>query len=403
MARQLTAGVVRERTARLLALLVILLATTVLLLTGRSWAHTGLLWELLRDFVYVCGLAGLGVYLGRASHSPEAAVQRAVRGFALLCAVLACAALAGSEPGWASGAVVASLVVGGLLIAVARSRALTELVSPAERLPAWPWLLAVAAAVLGVIAVGALLAQVLRVEALLWALEVVGGALRYALDGMAYAIGYAGAGLIRGIAWLLSLIHVSVHPDQVPHLPAKPPVLKLHREAGTEIWSGSKPLFTAIGAFVAMGLSLVLVAVALRRFRRGSPVEAMVVEEREALASLRSAAGELTRRLGRRLRGLGVRRHVSLSPAGMVRQRYAELEWRLARAGRPRPPGVTVRDHLSAVETEGPESASPPGTAPTAPPAADIAAVYELARYSAHTIDAVQARRFEDLARAFET
>ena len=35
------------------------------------------------------------------------------------------------------------------------------------------------------------------------------------------------------------------------------------------------------------------------------------------------------------------------------------------------------------------------------PPAADVAGLYELARYSAHAVDAVQAKRFEELAQAF--
>jgi hypothetical protein len=33
--------------------------------------------------------------------------------------------------------------------------------------------------------------------------------------------------------------------------------------------------------------------------------------------------------------------------------------------------------------------------------AADLAALYELARYSAHAVDAAQAHRFESLARTF--
>ena len=34
------------------------------------------------------------------------------------------------------------------------------------------------------------------------------------------------------------------------------------------------------------------------------------------------------------------------------------------------------------------------------PPVADVAGLYELARYSAHAVDAAQARRFEELAQA---
>ena len=407
VARRLTVGEGREPSARVLALTLILVASAVLLAAGRAWAHPSLLWQVVRDFVYASGLVLLGVYLGRDSLAPEAAVQRAVRGFALLCAVLVCAAWAGLAPEWAPVAIVASLVVGGLLVAVVRYQALTDLVDPADRLPAWPWLLAVAGAVLAVIAIGALLSQVFGVEVLRSALGVVAGVLRYVLDGVAYIIGYAGAGLLRGIAWFLSVLHVHARePAQVPHLAARPPVLKLRQATGTKIWSGTQVIFTAVGALVAIGLSLTLVAVALRRFRREPLAEGAIVEDREALASLSSAAGEFAGRQGRRLRRrlLALRRHGPRTPAELVRQRYAELERRIARAGQPRLPGVTVRDHLAAVGAALPETASPPEAAP--PPlsesAADLAAIYELARYSAHTIDAEQAHRFEALAHAFE-
>lgn len=406
LARRFSIGEGREWAARLLAVTLILVATGALLAVGRAWAHHSLLWQAVRDFAAASGLVLLGISLGRASLSPEAAVGRAVRGFALLCAVLVGAALAGSAPEWAAAAVVAALVVGGLLIAIVRYRALTDLVDPAERLPAWPWLLAVVGALLGVIAIGALLSQVLGADVLLWALGVLASVLRYALDGVAYLIGTAGAGLLRGISWLLSVLHVHARdPADLPHLAARPPLLKLRHSGGTHIWSGTKPLFTAAGALVAIGLSLALVAVALRRFRREPPAEDAVVEEREALGSLRSAAGDFAGRVGRRLRRrlAALRRHDPLTPAELVRLRYAELERRLARAGQPRLPGVTVRDYLAAALPPLEAAAPPPTEAmPALAPAADLAAIYELARYSSHTIDAAQAYRFETLARAFE-
>ncbi len=399
VARRLAGGEGRERAARLLAATLILLATGVLLAAGRAWAHPSLVGQVMRDLVYVGGLVLVGIYAGRASQSPEAAVRRAVRGFALLCAILVCAALAGSAPGWAPAAVVASLVVGGLLIAVVRYQALTALVHPAERLPAWPWLLAVAGAVLAVIAIGALLSQVLRVDVVLWALDVLGGVLRYALDGVAFVIGYAGAGILRGLDWLLGALHLHARDaSDVPKLAPRPPTLSVNKTRGPWVWGGTKLVVTVVGALAAVGLSLALLVVALRRFRRELPAE--VEEEREALTSLRTAAGESAARVGRRLRRRlnALRRHDPLSPADVVRQRYAELERRLSRAGRPRPLGVTVRDHLISVAgTAASEAAPPPSSS-----AANLAGIYELARYSAHTVDAAEVRRFEALARAFE-
>jgi len=399
LARRLGTGEGRERVVRLLALTLILVATGVLLVAGRAWAHPSLLWQVVRDFVYVVGLVLLGIHLGRAPQSPEAAVRRAVRGFALLCAVLLCAAWAGAAPGWAAGAVVAALVSGGLLIAVVRYEALTELIDPAERLPAWPWLLAVVGAVLGVIAIGALLTQVLRVDVLLWVLGVLGGVLRYALDGLGYVIGYAGAGILRGLAWLSSTLHIHTwRSEEVPGL-SRPPTITTRYIPGPKFPIVPRLVVTVVGALAAVGISLALVALALRRFRRKLPAEAAVVEEREALASLSSAAGEFAARVGRRLRRrvLALRRHRPRTPAELVRQRYAELERRLSRAGQARLAGVTVRDYLAAV------AASPAEAAPPLPsPAADLAAIYESARYSAHIIDVAEARRFDALVRAFE-
>jgi hypothetical protein len=403
LARRLRRGVGGERAARLLAVALLLVAAGVLFAAGHAGQHPSPLWPLARDVVYAGGLVLLGIHLERVPQPPEAAVARALRCFALLCAVLVCAALAGSAPGWASGAIVASLVVGGLLIAIVRYRDLTDLVDPAERLPAWPWLLAVLGAVLAVVAVGALLSQILRVDVVLGVLDVLAGVLRYALDGVAYVIGFAGAWLLRGIAWLLGLIHVHAwHAHEVPQLTQRPATLSQRHAEGFKFPSTLRLIFMTAGALVAVGLSVALVALALRRFRRGLPVEVLVVEEREALASLRSAAGEFAARLGRRLRRLAPRLHDPRTPAELVRRRYVELERRLSRAGCRRLPGVTVRDHLAAAAAApvlAPPAESEPSFSPLA--AADLAAIYELARYSAHDIDVTQARRFEALARVF--
>ena len=305
-----------------------------------------------------------------------------------------------------------SLAAGGLLVAVARYDDLTGLVAPAERMPAWPWLLAVAGAVLAVVATGALLSLVFQVGGVLWALHGLGAVVRYALDAVGYAIAYAGMLLARAGSWVLGLLHVRPwHARWAPPLKLKPPTVS--GNASSYRYPGMSRLAgTIAGAVLVIGALLALVVFSLRRIRRASPAEASVVEEREELSSLRSAAGQFAGRLGR-----GLRRRVGAlfgrepdTPAEKVRRRYAELERRLTKAGRPRPAGVTVREYLAQVAAA-PDGAALPvtsaGTAsaaqqsPPSEPAADLAAIYELARYSAHAVDDSQAAHFASVALAF--
>lgn len=413
-----------ERVARLRVAALVLALTAMLLVAGRSWEHASLLWQVARDVAYAGGLVVLGLYLGRAPQSPEAASRRAIRGFALLCVVIGGAALAGSVPGWASGALVVSIVGGSLLVAIVRYQALSELVAPANRPPAWPWLLAVLGAVLVVVVVGALLSQVLRVDVLLWVLGVLGGVLRFIVAAVAFVLGYAGAGLLRGIAWLLGLMHVHAwRPVEPPHAAPTPRVLPQHNTPNLRAWGALRLVVTSVGALIAMGLSFALVWLALRRFRRDLGDGNMVLEERETLSSLHSAAGVLAARLARRLRGrLTPRRRDPRTPTGLVRRRYADLEHRLSLAGQPRLPGVTVRDYLVAIAAssvsgaaseqeppvpEPPErattdipAATQPVRVPTSQELADLTAIYEVARYSTREVDVAQANSFEELARA---
>ncbi len=403
----------RERRARVLALALILGATAALLAAGRSWAHPSLLLQVARDFVYAVGLVLVGLYLGRATTAPDVAVRRAVRAFAMLCLILGTAAAAGASPAWAPWAVVTSLVAGGLLVALVRHRDLADLVQPDERMPAWPWMLAVAGAVIVVVVAGALLSQALRVDAVLWLLHALAGGFRYALAGVAFALGYAGAALMRAVSWVVGLVHL--HPWRArwePPLAPKPPVIApLHAASPFRFPSAAKLAGTIVGAVAVIGLAVTLVVLALRRLRSRPEAELLVVEEREAVGSLRSAMGSAAGRFVRRIRGrfAGLGRRGPLRPEELVRRRYAELERGLARAGQPRGPGVTVRDHLRAVTTSAARDQAPDRTARmdsaprrSAEVAGGLASIYERARYSPHEVDVAEARRFEALSRAFE-
>ena len=382
----------RERAGRVAAAALVVVGVVALFGAGQAWTHDYLLWHIVRDAIFVSGVVLLGIWLGGDDLTPETAVRRSVRGFALLCAVLVCAAVAGSTPAWAAAAVVTALVAGGLLIAVMRYRSLTDLVAASDRLPSWPWLLAVTGAILCVVAIAALLGQFLDVDVLRWLLSAVAAVLSTALDAIIYAVGWAGTGLVRALGWVLSLFHV-----RAPHLELKPPPASRVRvvvppyQTVAPGSSAMRLVVTAAGALVAVVASLAVVVFALRRLRRRSAVDVAVEEEREALGSLREAAEAVAGRLGRRLRRFAsLGRREARSPAELVRLRYAQLERRLTAAGRPRPLGVTVREYLAqcAAAMEVP------------PPVADVAGLYELARYSAHALDEAQASRFEELAQA---
>ena len=368
-------GEARDVAGRFLVAVVVLVAAGVMLAAGRAWAQPSSLWLVMRDVVYAAGLVFLGIRLGRGSQLPEDALRRAVAGFAILCVVVTTASAAGPAPGWASEAVVASLALGGLYVAIVRYQSLTELVDPSERLPAWPWLLAVAGALLLVIVAGALLSRAFATYLLPLILDV--------------AVTVLGS-VLRGLTWLLGLLHVHGLPTLEPKAIPAPPMSPHRHTVVVKDLGATRAVVTAVAALAVVAFSLALVVVALRRIHREPPVE--VAEERETLTTLTIAAGDLAARLGRRLRRLAPRRLAARTSAERVRLRYAELEHRLSRAGYPRSTGVTVRGYLAYVA----------GTSPATGEAADdLAAIYERARYSGRAVQAAEARRFEALARAF--
>ena len=288
-------------------------AIVVLLAAGRAWAHDYILWQVVRDVLFVGLLAVLGIRLGGEEPSPEGAVRRAVRAFVLLCAVLVFAAAAGSTPGWATAAVVAALVAGVLLVAVMRYLALTDLVAEADRLPSWPWLLAVTGAV-------AVRRRRRRAGRASCSTSTCCAGCSVRSPGSSpppstrsrTPLAWAGAGLIRALQWLLDLIHV-----RAPHLELEPPsgtrvkvVVPPYQKAAAGS-STTRLVLTLAAAVVAVAGSLAVVVYALRRLRRKAAPDEAVVEERETLGSLRGAAGAAAAGLGRRLRrrfsGLGRR------------------------------------------------------------------------------------------------
>jgi len=255
--------------ARALAAALTLVAAGALLIAGHGWALPASLWLIAADVAYAAVLVVLGLALGGEPLVPEAAVSRAVRGFALLCVILAGARLiGGSAPAWAGVAVVVTLLAGCLLVAATRYEALTALVPSAGRAPVWPWLLAVVGVVASVAVAGVLVGQVLRIDVLLWLLAAVGGVLRYVVEALGFAVALIGAGLIRAIGGVLGLFHVHfVRAPKPPHGPALH-VLAHRTVTHTRSWVVPRLVATVVGVALAIGVPLALTLVALRRVRR---------------------------------------------------------------------------------------------------------------------------------------
>lgn len=360
---------------------------------GRGWSGQPAV-AALGALVFAALLVVLGASLGRERISAGPAFRRAVRAFALLCALLALAAASGASPDWGGEAVVAALVAGVLSVTVARAGSLSRATADGSGDAAWRWPLAIAGILGLVVALGALLALVVRVDVLLWLLAVAGDLLQYALALLAFVLGWAGAGLVRVLSWLLGLFNLHPLPPVQPpqsgdlHVHALP---KAPRSGSYEL---VRVVLTAAAAAVAVAVPLLVVALALRRRRGAAPAE--VVEERETLLTLRSATAGAGARVRRRLSRLLPRRSPPATPAVQVRRDYEELERRLARAGHPRPASTTVRAYLRGLP------AAPDAEQPrAAPPHAEMAGLYERARYSRAGVDAAAALRFRELARAF--
>ena len=386
----------RLRRGRVLLAGLVVAGAAVLLVAGRSWAHDYLVWQAVRDVVFVAGVMVFGISLGRERQVPDEAVRLAVRAFTILCVVLAGASVAGATLHWPAAAVGAVLVAGGLHVAVVRYGSLTELVADGDRLRAWPWLLAVTAAILGVLAVAAFAGVLLDAGGSHGLLASAVAVLSSVARVLAYAVGWAGAGLIRVVAWLAGLVHVHVPTSKVPPLHVgvgKPP---LRQQAPPHPSGLARIVVVGVAAVVAVAASVAVVVLALRRLRLVASGADRFVEERDSVRSLRSGAADALGGLGRRLRRLaGFGRRRPESPAELIRFRYEQLEGRLRKAGAPRAAGTTVRAYLGSRAAGEGEATDGPASA------ADLAGLYELARYSASVVDERQARRFEELARAF--
>jgi hypothetical protein len=371
-----------------------LVVAALLGVSSRVWQDPRPVWPLVGDVLIATLLIGVGLLAGGDAPAPELAARRAVGGFLLLCTVLFVAATAGSVPAWAMGAVIASLLSGGLLVADARYRTLRAMVQRDQLGPAWSWLLAVAGVILLVVAGGVLLGAVLSSDVILWAASLAGDVASLVLRAAGFAVAWFGAAILRAGAWVLDLLHVgSVGHHQVWRPKAFHRSLPHRASPDLGAWRTPSLILYVAAVVAAVVLPLALVSLALRRLHTQRPEE--VLEEREAIASVRPMMGRAVLRLGERLlRAVPRRRAAPATLAERIRGRYADLEGRLADRGWSRAPGTTARSFLlqAAACVNDPEGRAH----------AEAASIYELARYSGREMDLAAAGRFDALALAIE-
>jgi hypothetical protein len=383
--RWASADAARLSRGRALLAGIVLLAAAVLLVAGRAWGHPYIGWQIVRDAGFCAGVAVLGVWMARGDFWPDEAFGRAARAFGILCGVLVLCGLTGTPVQAPAAAVATVVVAGGLHVALLRYRALTDVVSEGDRLPVWPWLLAVTTAIVAVLVVTGLAAALLGGGTLHTVLSDAVTVVAYVASVLAWAV----AQVVRGVAWLASLAHLHLPQNPLPRPPGGGTPPRPHDETPVGASALTRTLVTVGLAALAIAVSVVVVVSALRRLGREPSSDEAVVEERETVRSVGSATGAALGGMRRRLSSLVRGRRRPRTPAEAVRMDYERLERRLTRAGSPRPAATTVRSFLGTTVT---------GELPGA--AAELATIYELARYSAYTVDDAQARRFGELARS---
>ena len=375
---------VRLPRGRAFLIAVVLTAAAVLLVAGRAWDHPYFGWQIVRDLSFSAGVAVLGVWMARGDFGPDEAFARAARAFGALCAVLVLCGLTGTPVRWPAAAVATVVVAGGLHVALLRYRVLTDVVSEDDRLPVWPWLLAVTTAIAAVLVVTGLAAALLGGDTLHTVLAGALTVVAYVAGALAWVVAEA----VRGVAWLAGLAHLHLPHHELPKVPAGRVATGPPDQVPIAASALTRTLVTAGLAALAIAAALAVVVFALRRLNRKASRDEAVVEEREVVRSVSSVTGAALGGIRRRLRSLAHGRRRPQTPAEGIRMDYERLERRLARTGSPRAAGTTVRSYLGsrAVESSG--------------AAAELATLYELARYSAYAVDDAQARRFGDLARS---
>ncbi len=368
------AGVVHLGVLRLVLVLVAAGLTAALVAAADPASREAVTRLALRDAFYVGVALWLGVRAGLVAIRPAGALRRSVRALTLVCAAVLLGRLA-DVPLPQAGVVVTAVVLAGVLfIALARLDDVMAVVDRRHGVTGWTWFLGVMTVTVVLLTAAGILAAVAGAGPLDWVFSAVAQAVGIVWSAVVFILYLIGYGVMRAIAWLASLVHLSVpqaiKEQDAPELKVQP--LKLPEREGGGGSSLLRDLFIVVFAALAAGALVLALVGALRRVRTGERDD-QVVEERESLAS----GADLLRGMGARIARLvprRVRRPRPATPAEAVRLEYVLLESALARSGRPRPPAATARQYLAAQGAHVQDAAT------------SLAAAYDLARYSQHSL-----------------
>ena len=267
----------------------------------------------LRDAFYVGVALWLGVRAGLVAIRPAGALRRSVRALTLVCAAVLLGRLA-DVPLPQAGVVVTAVVLAGVLfIALARLDDVMAVVDRRHGVTGWTWFLGVMTVTVVLLTAAGILAAVAGAGPLDWVFSAVAQAVGIVWSAVVFILYLIGYGVMRAIAWLASLVHLSVpqaiKEQDAPELKVQP--LKLPEREGGGGSSLLRDLFIVVFAALAAGALVLALVGALRRVRTGERDD-QVVEERESLASgadlLRGMGARIARLVPRRVRRRARRR-----------------------------------------------------------------------------------------------
>jgi hypothetical protein len=367
----------------------------------------------------------LGLYAGRLTLTPEAALLRGARSLLLVSLLALTLHEAGGGTSHAGIVLAAALVLSLALVALTRLNQVLVVASNPAGIRQGVWLTSVLFVAAAVVAAAAVFAALLDGGVLHLALLYLASIAHLLLDAVGYALGLVAYVILKPLGWLSGLFHL--HPSSISaHVPPAPHVTfpPAHKHGHSGAPAVVRDLAIAVGVALVAGLAAWILGRTVKKF--GDSGEAAVREEREALVTTSEAFRSVGRRLGSALRQT---RPVRRTPELVLRHEFVLLEKDLASAARPRDPSETARHYLrdlASAPTSPPPShpahashevhvappnqvarskqATGPDTVTISPDIVEnVLVLYESARYSQHEVLWDEVARFKELRKSWLT